>query len=154
MEEFAHPNQITALAQSYDLLTAGPLLAIQIWITYACLLANHIRTLFKRTRVPRAGQTKKMMAQSHSLAGQGLGTWLVLGRFLANACMHALQWVANTANFNNYVPSSNLLFWNNQYLPSKGIESWNLALTQVNMENGSVNILKFVVCFHFQVVPL
>ena len=53
-----------------------------------------------------------------------------------------------------YIPSSNLLFWNKQYLPNKGIELWNLVQTQVNMENGFVNILKFVICFNFQVMPL
>ena len=36
----------------------------------------------------------------------------------------------------NYIPGSNLLFWN-----SKGIESWNLAQIQVNIiENDSRNI--------------
>ena len=30
----------------------------------------------------------------------------------------------------------------------KGIKSWNLAQIQVNiMENGSINILKFVICY-------
>ena len=53
----------------------------------------------------------------------------------------------------SYIPSSNLLFWNKQYLPSKGIELWNLVQIQVNMKNGSINnniILKFVICYHFQ----
>ena len=54
----------------------------------------------------------------------------------------------------HYIPGSNLLFWNKQYFPSKSIESWNLAQTQVNIENSAVNTLKFVICFHFQVMPL
>ena len=36
-------------------------------------------------------------------------------------------------------------FWNKQYLPSKGIELWNLAQTWMSMENGSVNTLKFTI---------
>ena len=35
-----------------------------------------------------------------------------------------------------YYYSSNLLFWNKQYFPSKGIESWNVARTWVNIEIG------------------
>ena len=50
--------------------------------------------------------------------------------------------------------TSLVAIWNNQYLPSKSIELWNLAQTQVNMEkfNGAVNIFSlsiFKLC-HFK----
>ena len=54
---------------------------------------------------------------------------------------HVTAYPHITVLMNNYIPSSNLLFWNRQFLPSKGIESWNLAQTQMDMENGSVNNL-------------
>ena len=53
----------------------------------------------------------------------------------------------------NYIPTSDLFFWN-LILPSKSIKSWNFPQTKMNIENGSVNTLKFVICFHFQVMPL